>query len=74
VVGVAVGDDYAIEVKWTQAVLVREEERSWAGVDVYPCGVMNSKSSRVENLIDGHVAPAAASQKHEFYHVVTARS
>jgi hypothetical protein len=64
VVGVAVGDDYAIEVEWTQAVLVREEKRSWAGVDVYLCGVVYSKSPRVENLIDGHVASAAAPQEH----------
>jgi hypothetical protein len=60
---VAVGDDYAIEVEWTQAVLVREEERSRAGVDVYFCGVMNSKSTSVKNLIDGHIAPAAAPQE-----------
>jgi hypothetical protein len=71
VVGVAVGDDYAIEVEWTRAVLVREEERSWAGVDVYLCGVVYSKSTSVKNLIDGHVASTAASQKHEFYHVIT---
>jgi len=63
VVGVAVGDDYAIEVEWTQAVLVREEERSWAGVDVYLCSVVYSKSTSVKNLIDGHVAPTAAPQE-----------
>jgi hypothetical protein len=72
VVWVTVGDDYAIEVKWTQAVLVREEERSWAWVNVYLCLVVYSKSTCAENLVDGHVPSATTPQKYEFYHTATA--